>query len=135
MTLFMEEVQEVLAGGHSAAPSTVPSRLLPVASVTDRQVALRALAEQLVGEANAVIGHTSTPVQLADEATDGRLSFTLRCGSLAARVQATVAGHQALAELVAERNGTLVPEELASRRDLERLILKLVGSQRRQHGR
>lgn len=135
MTVFMEQVQEVLAGGHSAGPSTVPSRLLPVAGVTDRQVALRALAEQLVGEANAVIGNAGTPVQLADEATDGRLSFTLRCGLRAARVQATVAGHQALAELVVERDGTLVAEELASRKDLERLILDLVGFGRRQHVR
>lgn len=130
----MEQVQEVLAGGHFAGPSTVPSRLLPVADVTDRQVTLRALAEQLLGEANAVIGHVGPPVQLADEATDGRLSFTLRCGSRAARVQATVAGHQALAELVVESDGMLVPEELATRRDLERLILELVGSQIRPVG-
>lgn len=130
----MEEVQEVLAGGHSAGPSTLPSRLLPVAGVTDRQVALRALAEQLVGEANAVIGDAGTRVQLVDEATDGRLSFTLRCGPRAVRVQATVAGHQAMAELVAGRDGGLAPEELADRRDLERLILALVGSQSRPPG-
>lgn len=131
MTLFMGEVQEALTGGRQASPTTLPSRMLPVAGVTDRQVALRALAEQLVGEANAVIGQAGTRVQLIDDAIDGQLSFTLRCGSRAARVQATVAGHHAIAELVAEQNGEPTTEELASHRDLELLILGLVGSQSR----
>ena len=131
MTRFMEHVEEVLGGRPAPGLSTRPTRVLPVAIVTDRQASLRALAEQLVGEANAVMAGTGESLQLIDEVTDGRLCFTLRCGARAVRVQATVAGHHGMAEIILDGQGEYGPSELAGDEDLERLILSLVGSQSR----
>jgi hypothetical protein len=56
MTPFMERVAEVVTGGErGSSPGTRPSEPRPVVIGADEQVMTRALAEQLVSEANAVL--------------------------------------------------------------------------------
>ncbi|HZQ28534.1 MAG TPA: alpha/beta fold hydrolase [Acidimicrobiales bacterium] len=82
---FMERVAAARAGGVEApTPDVRPSvpRTLPEA--TDRWNSLRALAEQVIAEANAVLG--AGGVELVDEHGTGRVAFALRRSGREVRV-------------------------------------------------
>lgn len=139
----MIAVAAVLDGSPPPAVGTEPSELRSVAIGVHRQVAVRSLAEQLVAEANAVLGEVVTAggpcraaaptielpgIELLDDTGVGTLAFSLRFGRRIARVQTTVAGRQAVAELIGVPGATEGPHRLASDEDLEALILSLLGT-------
>jgi hypothetical protein len=64
MTPFMLRVQAMAKGAAPTGPALVATMPRSVAQGTDRHVAVRALAEQLMAEANAVLG--PSVVELAD---------------------------------------------------------------------
>ena len=102
MTPFMERVTEVVTGGErGGSPGTRPSEPRPVVIGADEQIMTRALAEQLVSEANAVLvsagpgaagpgaagpGAAGDVIDLEDELGEGRLSFVMRYQERYARV-------------------------------------------------
>ncbi|MEV5413279.1 hypothetical protein AB0K60_31155 [Thermopolyspora sp. NPDC052614] len=98
MTPFMVAVAETCRGaGEVAPPRTVRSRPRSVGAGTERQVAARSLAEQLVCEANAVLSELPGPsgirerIELRDEPGEGALEFVLRVRGREARVRTTYA--------------------------------------------
>ena len=92
MTPFMLRVQARLDGDAAPVAATVDSRPIPAPIATDAQMMVRALAEQLVSEANAVLRESGEVMTLADEVGPGALTFTLGYRNRAARVETVLAG-------------------------------------------
>lgn len=92
MTPFMAQVAEVAGGRHTDWPAVRPSQPRPVVAGADDQVMTRALAEQLVSEANAVLTAGGEVIELQDELAAGQLSFVLRYRSRHARVATSFGG-------------------------------------------
>jgi hypothetical protein len=117
MTPFMERVTEVVTGGERGGwPGTRPSEPRPVVIGADEQVMTRALAEQLVSEANAVLvsagpsaagpgpgaagpGAAGDVIDLEDELGEGRLSFVMRYQDRYARVSTSFAHRTSVGRL------------------------------------
>jgi hypothetical protein len=131
MTPFMERVTEVVTGGERAgSPGTRASQPRPLVIGADEQVMTRALAEQLVAEANAVLASTGLAavgdvIELADELGGGRLSFVLRYQARYARVSTSFEHRTSLGRLhgVGAGAGEVA---LDGPEQLERLILLLL---------
>lgn len=124
MTAFMGRVRDVLSGGPAPGFGTAPSRVRPTAGGADAQLGVRALAEQLVSEANAVLG-AGGRVELTDDTGPGVLAFTLAYAGRRARVCTRLSGRVALAHL--EAPGLPAdPVELAGPGELEALLLSLL---------
>lgn len=137
MTPFMVAVAETCQGaGEVTPPRTVRSRPRSVGSGTERQVAARSLAEQLVCEANAVLAGTGEQIELRDEPGAGALEFTLRARGGEVRVRTTYADGVTRGRLrwiapgtEPDRNPDHDPGpavELAEPEDVEHLILRLL---------
>ncbi len=88
MTPFMSSVESLLAGSPPPVPTPdcPPAAGRGVASVTDSHLAVRAVAEQLVSEANAVLAGHGRSIALVDEVGPGGLAFTLSEGGRSLRV-------------------------------------------------
>jgi hypothetical protein len=114
MTPFMHAV---LDRSGSVGPRTQPSHARTLARATDAQFVVRAQAEQLVSEANAVLAE---PIGLVDEVGDGRFAFVLTHRDRTARVETVVHGRNAVAHLGGE------PRELTSEDELQALVLSLL---------
>ena len=110
MTPFMERVTEVVTGGErGGSPETRPSEPRPVVIGADEQIMTRALAEQLVSEANAVLvstglvstepGAAGDVIDLEDELGEGRLSFVMRYQERYARVSTSFANRTSVGRL------------------------------------
>jgi hypothetical protein len=115
MTPFMERVAEAVTGGEQGgSPGTRPSEPRPVVIGADEQVMTRALAEQLVSEANAVLvsagpgaagpgaagpGAAGDVIDLEDELGEGRLSFVMRYQERYARVSTSFAHRTSVGRL------------------------------------
>jgi hypothetical protein len=110
MTPFMERVAEAVTGGEQGgSPGTRPSEPRPVVIGADEQVMTRALAEQLVSEANAVLvsagpgaagpGAAGGVIDLEDELGEGRLSFVMRYQERYARVSTSFAHRTSVGRL------------------------------------
>jgi hypothetical protein len=112
MTPFMERVAEVVTGGERGGwPGTRPSEPRPVVIGADEQIMTRALAEQLVSEANAVLvstgpsaagpgpGAAGDVIDLEDELGEGRLSFVMRYQERYARVSTSFAHRTSVGRL------------------------------------
>jgi hypothetical protein len=132
VTPFMHAVRDVLDGRAAAAPATEPSRPAPVPAAADAQVKIRSLAEQLVGEANAVLVGTGRVVALDDEVGPGALAFTLRFSGRSAVVRTVMAGGWAETRLLAGRETEPgaggEPRRLAGEDELPALLLTLIGA-------
>lgn len=129
MTPFMLRVAELLESDPDVAapaPQTVPSQVTPVNAGTDRQVALRSLAEQLMCEANAVLGDDGDQMSLHDELLDGRLGFALAYRGRTARVETRIRDHTAYARLTGDGIADDTPRELAGPDALPDLLLRLL---------
>jgi hypothetical protein len=126
MTPFMLAVQAVLDGEAAHAPRTEPSRPRGVAAATDTQVVMRALAEQLVSEANAVLSGHGLGLSLVDDADPGELAFSVGYRDRVARVRTRVAGHTAVGEVVLPGGPPSAPRELRSEDELQALLLSLL---------
>ncbi len=110
MTPFMERVANVVTGGErGGSPGTRPSEPRPVVIGADEQIMTRALAEQLVSEANAVLvsagpsaagpGAAGDVIDLEDELGEGRLSFVMRYQDRYARVSTSFAHRTSVGRL------------------------------------
>lgn len=127
MTPFMVRVTGALDGTEPAGrPAVKPSRTKPVPEGADDQVVLRALAEQLVAEANAVLADRPEQIDLADQLVDGQLGFSMRYGRRSVVVRTRFAGAGALAELQGLGAPCTSRVELQGPDELEALILLLL---------
>jgi len=129
MTFFMHRLAEVL-GAEEPTEAPQPT-LRPAAAVarnegTDRQIALRSFAEQLVSEANAVITDPTSHLALVDEVGGDELAFTITCRNHAARVSTHFAGGQTIGQVISDDLPQGEPQELAGPEALPDLLIRLV---------
>lgn len=125
MTPFMHQVQELLDGGPTSSPQTLPAESVTVAHGADVQVLIRSLAEQLVSEANAILVDGDRGViALTDETGPGALAFTLDYADRTARIETVVTGHTATAQLVIR--GVPTSRRLAGEDEMAALVLELI---------
>ena len=81
-TPLMLRVRDVLDGADRSAPLRLRvSPIQPIADATDEWFYLRARSEQVLAEANAMIGDRTEQVDLDDEYGTGQLGFVLRRGA------------------------------------------------------
>lgn len=129
MTPFMITVREVL-DGQAATPGPALTDSAPVSAPAgaNSQVAFRALAEQLVCEANAVLrdaGNGTAVISLIDECGPGALVFTLGYRNRRAQIRTDFRGRDAQASLVVP-GVTSPPRTLASEGEVRALVLSLI---------
>ena len=127
MTPFMRAVQDVVDGCAVPGPATEWSGPVPVPGATDAQVTLRSLAEQLVCEANAVLGDGGDAVDLEDQCGPGALGFTLTFRDRSAVVRTVISGRRAQARLLVGGEPPGGPRRLAGGEQLRALVLTLIG--------
>jgi hypothetical protein len=127
----MLRVADLLADGADGAPEPELREALPkpVPIAADEQVALRALAEQLVSEANAVLHDQLEHVELDDELVAGQLGFRVSFGSRSALVTTRFGRNTAVGELVGTGAVPSTHVELAGPGQLEELILLLLAAE------
>ena len=94
MTPFMLRVAEIVGTPEdqlpdleqlAPMPETRISRRIATGTGADRQVAIRSLAEQLVSEANAILGPADDRLDLVDETLPHELAFRVTHRNRAAR--------------------------------------------------
>lgn len=129
MTPFMVAVAEAYQGTEPVeVPRTVRSRPRATGVGTDRHVAVRSLAEQLVCEANAVLAEWGARLELDDRPGAGELTFALRIHGKEARISTRYADGVTRGRLWwpdADGPGDSV-RELAGSQDVGNLILRLL---------
>ncbi len=116
MTFFMQRLAQVLgddAPDEMPMPSMRPSAPEAFIVGSDRHVALRALAEQLVCEANAVIQDPVSHLVLFDEVGGDELAFSITCNSHVARVATRFSGGQAKGQIISDDLPHELPYELS----------------------
>ncbi len=137
MTPFMQRVAEIvgaseqdLAGAEldtvAPMPMTRISRRIATGTGADRQVAIRSLAEQLVCEANAVLGHADDHLSLTDEPLPSELAFSVGYRGRAARVSTTFEDGTAVGRLVGDGFESELPHELDGPDALPDLLIRLL---------
>ncbi|CCH73941.1 hypothetical protein [Nostocoides australiense] len=133
MTPFMLRVAEYVGADedeidHIVAPmpATRISQKIAASHGADKQVAIRSLAEQLVCEANAVLGHASDHLTLTDETLPDELAFEVGFRGRAARVSTTFADGTAYGRLVGDGFESELPQELNSADDVPDLLMRLI---------
>jgi hypothetical protein len=126
MTPFMLAVQALVDGQPAPEPATEVSPVTTVPEATDTQMVVRALAEQLVSEANAVLREHGRTIALVDETGPGRLAFTLSYAGRSARLQTQMSGRSAVAELLVAGREAPEPLRLTSEDELQSLVLSLL---------
>lgn len=129
MTFFMHRLAEVL-GTEEPTEAPEPS-LRPAAAVarnqgTDRQIALRSLAEQLVSEANSVITDPTSHLRLVDDVGGDELAFTIHCRNHQARVSTRFEGGQTVGQVISDDLPQGEPQELSGPEALPDLLVRLV---------
>lgn len=142
MTPFMLRVREVLDARNGSvatessleeltpAPATRLARMIDSSHGADRHGAVRALAEQLVAEANAILVADGEELLLTDEALPSELAFTVRHGERAARVSMTFEDRIALGRLVGTGFDRELPIELENADALPDLLIRLIAGPR-----
>ncbi len=131
MTPFMVRVAELVGGPDDAVdiselPMVRPSRPERVNRGTDRQVALRSVAEQLVSEANAVLPGPDDHLALTDEIHPDELAFRLDYRGRAARVSTRFADGRAYGRIVGDDVPATGEQELIGTDALPDLIVRLL---------
>ncbi|MCU0265816.1 MAG: hypothetical protein MUC45_06815 [Actinomycetia bacterium] len=130
MTPFMLRVAELVESEDLdvplPVPATVPSQRRSLIGGAEYQVGIRALAEQLVCEANAVLGDDGDQMSLTDEVVDDQLVFTVGYRGRAARVATRFSDGRAEARLVADGIPADEPRELAGTEALPDLLILLL---------
>ncbi|MEI2777995.1 MAG: hypothetical protein V9G19_18940 [Tetrasphaera sp.] len=133
MTPFMLRVAEFVGADEddiadlaAPMPHTRISQKIAASHGADKQVAIRALAEQLVCEANAVLGHTSDQLTLVDEMLPSELAFNVGFRGRAARISTTFADGTAYGRLVGDGFDNELPRELDSADDVPDLLMRLI---------
>ena len=139
MTPFMFRIAEVIGASESELadvdevapmPQTRVSQRIATGTGADRQVALRAYAEQLICEANAVLTtHHETgdkTLSLFDETLPSELAFNVGYSGRAARVSTTFENGTAVGRLVGDGFESEIPQELEGPDALPDLIVRLL---------
>lgn len=125
MTPFMSEVEAVLEGRNGHDVLTVPSLAKHLGNGMHEHVELRALAEQLVSEANIVLSGVNRSITLVDHPGEEGLVFHLACGRVDAQISARVSGRQAWNQLIIDGQ-VGEPRELTGCEALPGLLLSLI---------
>lgn len=128
MTFFMQRLAAALASDADTELPMPTMRLSqPEAFIvgSDRHVALRSLAEQLVCEANAVILDPVSHLNLYDEVGGDELAFSITCNAHVARVATTFRGGQATGHIISDDLPHEQPYELSGPDALPDLIVRL----------
>lgn len=127
MTFFMTRLSDVLASESAElpVPAMRPSSAESFIVGSDRHVALRSYAEQLVCEANAVIDDPTSHLVLFDEVGGDALAFTIACNSHTARVATRFASGRATGQIVSGDLPHEQPYELTGPESLPDLIIRL----------
>jgi hypothetical protein len=117
VTPFMIRIAELIGAETDSVDEPLQYRTRsssPVlASVgADKHVAIRALAEQLVCEANAVLAEAEDHLGLFDEATDAELAFSVTYRQRAVRFSTRFTDGRAFARLVGDGIGPGEAREL-----------------------
>ena len=108
MTPFMMRVAELVGAdideevSEPLAYRTRPSSAVSAGIGADKHVGIRALAEQLLCEANAVLDDSDDQMGLFDEATDGELAFTVTYRNRAVRVSTKFEDGKAYGRLIGD---------------------------------
>jgi hypothetical protein len=130
----MQQIEDSFQDGPSY-PSfeTVPCVSRGIGEGLHHHVELRALAEQLVCEGNAVLHSRGLRLELIDTPDIGRLGFTLVCGRTRAWVVTDVVGRTARARLDAPILGS-GEREIAGPDALAGLLISLIDAERASRG-
>lgn len=107
-------------------PATRISRRIDTGTGADRQVAIRSLAEQLLCEANAVIGADRDHLTLIDEIHPDELAFNVAYADRAARVSTTFRDGTAYGRLTGTGFEDEQPRELQDANALPDLLIRLL---------
>lgn len=129
MTFFMHRLAEVLGAedpGEAPEPTVRPAVAVARNEGTDRQIALRSLAEQLVSEANAVITDPTSHLTLNDEVGGDELAFTIACRNHLARVSTRFEGGTTVGQVISDDLPQGEPQELTGPEALPDLLIRLV---------
>ncbi len=130
MTPFMVRVAEVVEAevdpDELPMPTLQATRPWGIGEGTERQIAIRAQAEQLVCEANAVLVGAGDHLSLDDEVGGEELAFSIRYRGRAARVSTSYFGHQAYGQIIADGIEAGEPRELVGPEALPDLIMLLI---------
>ncbi len=118
----VEEVDQPLAY-RTRLSASVPANL-----GADRHVAIRALAEQLLCEANAVLADSDDRMGLFDEVADGELAFSVTYRGRLVRFSTRFVDGKAYARLMGDGVEPGPDRELASPEDVADLLLLLLGT-------
>ena len=123
----MLRVRDVLDGADRSAPLRLRvSPIQPIADATDEWFYLRARSEQVLAEANAMIGDRTAQVDLDDEYGTGQLGFVLRRGGRSVRICMGQTGRQAWVELQRPSAVDEAPVEPEDQDVLEDLVVELL---------
>lgn len=135
MTPFMLRVADVVGvdaddqpdvGAIAPMPTTRISQRISTGTGADRHVAIRSLAEQLLCEANAVLGPQRHHLSLVDETLPSELAFEVRMDERAARISTTFEDGIAYGRLVGQGFDSEIPQELDSADALPDLLVRLI---------
>lgn len=107
MTPFMMRIAELVGAevDEVEEPLTYRTRLSSAVTASvgaDQHVAIRALAEQLLCEANAVLADSDDQLGLFDEVADGELAFSITFRNRAVRVSTKFEDGKAYGRLVGD---------------------------------
>ena len=136
-TPFMLRVREALDTEEPpASPHLRPSEVRRVAAATHEWFSLRARAEQVVAEANAMLAGRGPTIDLCDEAGTGELGFRLHHGSRSVRISMGRRDRRGWVDLRFEplpgRKGG--PVEPADDATLEDLVIDILSPERNGNG-
>lgn len=137
MTPFMLRVAELVGADESELeesdldalapmPMTRISQKIATSTGADRQVAIRALTEQLVCEANVVLAHGDEHLTLVDEVLPTELAFTVGYRGRGARVSTTFEDGTAYGRLVGDGFESELPHELEDADAVPDLVVRLL---------
>lgn len=125
-----DELAEIELDALAPMPMTRISQRIATSTGADRQVAIRALAEQLVCEANAVLSyqsrHSDELLGLYDETLPHELAFSVTYQGRAARVSTTFEDGTAYGRLVGDGFDSELPHELDGPDALPDLLIRLL---------
>jgi hypothetical protein len=136
-TEFMLRMRATLEGEDTSVPLRLrPSAARPVARAAMEWFELRARAEQVIAEANAM-SLRGQVVDLDDEFGTGQLAFVIRTpsGDRSCRISLGLAGREGWVELNRSHEPARSALEPEDRAVLEDLVVELVaGGRRQEHG-